>query len=364
MATPAWRTWSETLRRRISSALVLVILLAGAGAAVDAAPDPMVEAIQRALVERGFDPGKIDGAMGWRTRGAIRVFQRSFGLPDTGRADTATLEALGLAPPGREDARVEAQTPQTGTLGTETEPGPSRESPVTETPDGEPTTESGVDAVESESRPAVPAPIPSLHAPASETPDTEPATVPGAGAPDSESSAAEPAPLPMADAPGDETPDTAPDTEPDTAAPETEPDRTAPEAETPRAEPAPVPDRVVPNADKPSARPATKPLTEDIPRPAADPAQPTPKPATTQKPTPTPEPTAKPKSTATPKPAATPTRCEAETRCESETRCEVETRRDAEVGCKAEAELFGTRLAPPSDRRGGTRATHRDRRTP
>ena len=75
-----------------------LILLLCSGAGVHAASDPAVEETQRRLAERGFDPGRIDGAMGWRTRGALRQFQRSAGLPDTGRIDDATRKALGLKP--------------------------------------------------------------------------------------------------------------------------------------------------------------------------------------------------------------------------------------------------------------------------
>ena len=73
-------------------------LLLCSGAGVHAAPDPMVEEIQRRLIERGFDPGPPDGTVGWRTRGALRRFQRSAGLPDTGQIDDATRKALGLKP--------------------------------------------------------------------------------------------------------------------------------------------------------------------------------------------------------------------------------------------------------------------------
>ena len=73
-------------------------LLLCSGAGVHAAPDPTVEEIQQRLAERGFDPGRIDGTVGWRTRGALRRFQRSVGLPDTGQIDDATRKALGLKP--------------------------------------------------------------------------------------------------------------------------------------------------------------------------------------------------------------------------------------------------------------------------
>ena len=95
----AWPSRPMPPRCRLLPTLVLLVLMAGSGATVDAAPDPTVEAVQQALVERGFDPGRVDGAMGRRTRGALRAFQRAAGLPDTGEVDDATARALGLKPP-------------------------------------------------------------------------------------------------------------------------------------------------------------------------------------------------------------------------------------------------------------------------
>ena len=96
----AWppRPGSTPMRWARLPVLMLLVLLACHWAAARAAPDPTAEAVQRALVERGFDPGEIDGAMGSRTRHALEEFQRSIGLPGTGQADSATLEALGLKP--------------------------------------------------------------------------------------------------------------------------------------------------------------------------------------------------------------------------------------------------------------------------
>lgn len=55
-----------------------------------------VMAVQQALKDEGHDPGPIDGLMGPRTRQALRAFQTAEGLPETGRTDTATLDALGV----------------------------------------------------------------------------------------------------------------------------------------------------------------------------------------------------------------------------------------------------------------------------
>ena len=92
MTIPPPASWPRWLR----PALLLLALLSYGTAAVHAEPERKVEAVQRALAERGYDPGTIDGAMGQRTAGALREFQRSFGLPDTGEIDDATWAVLGL----------------------------------------------------------------------------------------------------------------------------------------------------------------------------------------------------------------------------------------------------------------------------
>ena len=246
--------------------MVLLILLTCSGAAVHAEPDPVVETIQRALVERGFDPGKIDGAMGWRTRGAIRVFQRSSGLPDTGRADTATLEALGLTPLEAEESPVEADTPQTETSGMAAMPGPDEEPARTEMPDAGST----ADTMQSETSPG-PAPESKSDAPAAEMPEIEPPTRPGAaaGAPDPGSAAvADPARTPSTETPKSGTPDTAPTTEPDPAT----------KTGTTDTKPDPVSDAVTSQAAKQRITPAAEPTT-GAPKAGAPPAQAAPKPA-------------------------------------------------------------------------------------
>jgi localization factor PodJL len=54
----------------------------------------LVRDAQVALRDAGFDPGEIDGVMGRKTRAALREFQASQGLPQTGRLDAATREEL------------------------------------------------------------------------------------------------------------------------------------------------------------------------------------------------------------------------------------------------------------------------------
>lgn len=56
-----------------------------------------LKAVRLALRERGYNAGSPEATMGPRTAEALRSFQRGQGLPVTGRPDTQTLMALGLA---------------------------------------------------------------------------------------------------------------------------------------------------------------------------------------------------------------------------------------------------------------------------
>ncbi|HUG44731.1 MAG TPA: peptidoglycan-binding domain-containing protein [Acidobacteriota bacterium] len=56
----------------------------------------IVREAQEKLSEKGFDPGPVDGLMGPQTRQAIRIFQRSNDLQESGRLDEPTQKALGL----------------------------------------------------------------------------------------------------------------------------------------------------------------------------------------------------------------------------------------------------------------------------
>jgi hypothetical protein len=58
--------------------------------------DSRVARVQRALNDRGFNAGPVDGNMGPSTVDALRRFQAAAGLPVTGTADSQTLVALGV----------------------------------------------------------------------------------------------------------------------------------------------------------------------------------------------------------------------------------------------------------------------------
>lgn len=52
-----------------------------------------------ALMVKQYYTGPLDGMMGKQTRGAIMAFLADSGLDINGRADTPTLNALGIAIP-------------------------------------------------------------------------------------------------------------------------------------------------------------------------------------------------------------------------------------------------------------------------
>ncbi|WP_439577375.1 peptidoglycan-binding domain-containing protein [Elioraea sp.] len=68
----------------------------------DAAEDPLVDAVGRAVIERlqaslailGFDVGPVDGIMGPRTSRAIRAFEKSQSLPESGIVSVVLMNRL------------------------------------------------------------------------------------------------------------------------------------------------------------------------------------------------------------------------------------------------------------------------------
>lgn len=68
-----------------------------------------VEEIQRVLKEWGLFRGEITGYFGTATESALKSYQRSNGLPETGVADEATLKKMGITigtPPTATDANI------------------------------------------------------------------------------------------------------------------------------------------------------------------------------------------------------------------------------------------------------------------
>ncbi|MDD5196975.1 MAG: peptidoglycan-binding domain-containing protein [Candidatus Omnitrophota bacterium] len=55
---------------------------------------PSARDIQNALAKAGFDPGKIDGRLGKKTRQALKAFQKAHNLKVNGKADRRTWAVL------------------------------------------------------------------------------------------------------------------------------------------------------------------------------------------------------------------------------------------------------------------------------
>jgi hypothetical protein len=56
-----------------------------------------VRSMQKALTDLGFDPGVVDGLWGKNTSGAVREFQKSYHLPNTGGRELEVMTALQAA---------------------------------------------------------------------------------------------------------------------------------------------------------------------------------------------------------------------------------------------------------------------------
>ena len=114
MRLPEGRARRKRKLGRLFAALLLTLAAMGLTGVASAA-DAEVEAVQRRLVELGYDAGVADGLMGPRTRAAIRALQRDRGLTQSGRIDAGTLEALGLTPTPRvSGAAADAPAPAAG----------------------------------------------------------------------------------------------------------------------------------------------------------------------------------------------------------------------------------------------------------
>jgi hypothetical protein len=57
-------------------------------------PDVQIRQVQILLMYKGFSPGTIDGLAGSHTSGAIRSFQRSVGMAETGEIDAGLVSEL------------------------------------------------------------------------------------------------------------------------------------------------------------------------------------------------------------------------------------------------------------------------------
>jgi carboxyl-terminal processing protease len=62
----------------------------------DGAGSDQVKAVQKALQDKGMDPGPVDGIMGPKTSAALKAFQKDQKLTESGRLDDQTREKLGV----------------------------------------------------------------------------------------------------------------------------------------------------------------------------------------------------------------------------------------------------------------------------
>jgi hypothetical protein len=77
--------------------------------------DPFIEWVQSRLTSHGFSPGPVDGYDGRLTRAALKAFQRSRSLPQSGTGDKATVEALRQTSAGAKPRPDGAAVSQSGT---------------------------------------------------------------------------------------------------------------------------------------------------------------------------------------------------------------------------------------------------------
>jgi peptidoglycan hydrolase-like protein with peptidoglycan-binding domain len=84
------------MSRTVAICLCTLALFVGSAAVVLAAYDETLHRAQKALKERGYDHGVLNGLWGKKTVESIRKFQRGKGLPVSGKLDEKTKEGLGL----------------------------------------------------------------------------------------------------------------------------------------------------------------------------------------------------------------------------------------------------------------------------
>lgn len=87
---------------------------------VAAAHESDVKQMQQSLSDKGHYRGKVDGAIGLRTRASIRAYQKAQNLRITGQVDTRTADGLGVRPESNWGSSKNAG-PEVGALATGSE---------------------------------------------------------------------------------------------------------------------------------------------------------------------------------------------------------------------------------------------------
>ena len=93
---PAWSQEIQELSRRSRGKIESIDLQPpGKVKGHDRMTAEKIKRVEEALQERLHDPGRIDGIIDYRTRDALREFQKLNNLPVTGVVDEQTAEKLG-----------------------------------------------------------------------------------------------------------------------------------------------------------------------------------------------------------------------------------------------------------------------------
>ncbi len=89
-------------------------------------PDRDLMEIQRGLIELGYDPGEVDGVLGFTTRRALIAYQTENGLERTGQANGTTVLSIIMAlEPDQETTVPEAVEPEAAIFASPVESPPS-----------------------------------------------------------------------------------------------------------------------------------------------------------------------------------------------------------------------------------------------
>lgn len=114
---------------------------ASQSASISATDQEQVRQAQQALNDKGFSAGGADGKLGPKTKKALKQFQKSQSLAQSGSLDEKTIVALGIQPGGMSSAPAPAtpgaETPPSSTMppssGT-TPPDDTNQKPASPTP--------------------------------------------------------------------------------------------------------------------------------------------------------------------------------------------------------------------------------------
>jgi hypothetical protein len=95
MVTKSKPVWTRIVFTFVMTGLLALSLTPFAFAAASKGD---IKKAQESLLDKGYDPGRIDGVAGSKTREAIGQYQKAQGLPVTEHLDAQTSEKLGVRP--------------------------------------------------------------------------------------------------------------------------------------------------------------------------------------------------------------------------------------------------------------------------